>query len=89
MVKYLVPVDGSQNALAAFYSALSMMKKESDELFIVTVVSHYETASIIKISTPNQIKQLQEDAVKEGKELVSTYGKLCKVHGVCSPEYSC
>jgi len=80
MVKYLVPVDGSRNAMAAFYTALSMVKKDKDELYIVTVVSHYEGAPIMKLSSPTQLKQLQEDAVKEGKELVGTYGKLCKVH---------
>ena len=83
MVHYLVPVDGSRNALAAFYTALSMMKKDQDELFIVTVVSHFETRQVIKISTPTQLQHLQENVIKDGKELLHVYAGLCKVHNVC------
>lgn len=38
MYRWMVAIDGSENAREAFYTALSLMDKRRDELFIVTTV---------------------------------------------------
>lgn len=43
-MKYLVAVDGSSNAKAAFYTALSLAQRSTDaELFILTVIDEIDT----------------------------------------------
>eukprot|EP01119_Soliformovum_irregulare_P013531 TRINITY_DN3612_c0_g1_i1.p1 TRINITY_DN3612_c0_g1~~TRINITY_DN3612_c0_g1_i1.p1 ORF type:complete len:370 (-),score=95.95 TRINITY_DN3612_c0_g1_i1:56-1165(-) len=79
MVKYMVSVDDSDSSTEAFYTALSLSKKESDELYIIHIVQH----AVSSFPLSGEItEQMQAHANNEGKRILAKYARLAKASGI-------
>jgi len=86
MVNYMVAVDSSNFAKAAFFSAVSIMDKTSDHLFIITVVNDYSSWYRYGFGTSMEdmapFIEAKDLAKNEGKKILRTYEALCRTHNV-------
>jgi nucleotide-binding universal stress UspA family protein len=75
MFKWMVALDGSDNAREAFYTTLNLMDKRRDELFLVSTVQ----------STPVSVGGYQKysDEIEEThRKYLLDYGRRCDEEGV-------
>ena len=81
MVSYLVPVDGSANAKAAFFTCISMMNKSRDKLFLLAVVKEMDTSygigefqNLFSTRTADQERKKLSGILKEYSALANSFG---------------
>lgn len=79
MVKYMVSVDDSESSMEAFYTALSLSKRDSDELYIIHVVQHAVSAFPL---SGDVTQQMQTHANDEGKRILAKFARLAKTAGL-------
>jgi len=75
MYKWMVALDGSDNAREAFYTTLSLMNKRTDDLFLISTVQ----------STPLSVGKYQRysDEIEEThRKHLLEYGRRCEEEGV-------
>jgi len=85
MVNYLVAVDASKNAKAAFYTALNTMNKQQDHLFVVSIVKDIEPVYALSFGedvAAGPMYAIQKKLKHETECLLRYYGNLCKQNGV-------
>lgn len=84
MANYLVAVDASDNAKAAFYTAISMLKqKDKDTLYILSVVEDFQSIGMLSHGLPyNVYESAQTLAEKAAAKLLHFYGRLCQRRGI-------
>jgi len=83
MVKYLVAVDGSSNAKAAFYTALSLASRniEANDLYILTIIDEIDTHWQFSLPFGMVGDEVALDSIKKkmshkAEQLLRSYGKL-------------
>jgi nucleotide-binding universal stress UspA family protein len=86
MVNYMVALDRSNYAKAAFYTALYQMKekpRDDNHLYLITVVEkiHYSWKLPRVV-----VDELQEELKLQARQLLTSYGKICQAANV---NYSC
>lgn len=82
MVKYLVAVDKSPYSKSAFYTALSMLKKDRDTLFLISVgedLSYNYASSYVPATL---FVEAEEKIKEECKQTLRYYSKLAKAQNV-------
>jgi hypothetical protein len=83
MTKYMVCIDGSQYARKAFYHALFLIKnKEKDHLYLLHVLSHYQSAHPYEFVTKELVYKLEEVGKREARELLESYAILASAQHI-------
>lgn len=94
-MKYLVAIDGSDNAKTAFHTVLKLMEMERDTLYLVTVVED-PTNSIYahvfggeglqkalgKSSRPYRVILGSDNVVASSKNMLNSYAAVAKEYKV-------
>lgn len=75
MVNYLVALDESDNAKAAFFTAVYQMNRNRDVLYLMTVCEKG------KLRTTSG-KAQQDRSKNESKELLRAYERLCRAYSI-------
>jgi len=81
-MKYMVCLDGSDAARAAFFSTISMMNKTLDKLFLITVVEHIPSSLLLRFNAKEMQDMVQEEIKNAARALLAGYGQTCKDNGV-------
>jgi len=76
-MKYLVPVDGSPNSNLAFNTALKVINKEKDVLFILNVIEDLLVYSGFPDAPVSVYSAAQEYAKSESKKTLLKYTRVC------------
>jgi len=84
MVNYMVAVDGSSNAKAAFFTAHSMMHPETDHLYIIHV--QQDIVSKPSMEDIDYREGVQDLVNKRSTAMLVEYGKLAKERKI---DYAC
>jgi len=86
MVHFMVAVDESNYARAAFYTAVYTMNKEKDHLYLITVMEHLKTTFPVGYIPPKVQDMVEAQTKNAYRALLIGYAKLCKVMGI---KYTC
>jgi len=68
MPKILVPMDGSQHALRALEYAITLSRGLGDEIILLNVQPHMETANVKRFFSKREIEEYQQQLAKEAME---------------------
>lgn len=78
MVNWLVAIDGSASASVAFRMALDMMNKETDTLFLISVVEELIGKFLYPTASANVVVETQKALESETRARLKVYGHSAK-----------
>jgi len=85
-MKWLVAVDASKNAVHAFETVLSLMNKETDEVFVLSVVEESSAAVMSPYADYSFVLLVDKKLEEDTRKLLKLYAMRCKEEKV---KFSC
>eukprot|EP01090_Pellita_catalonica_P004981 TRINITY_DN147_c0_g1_i1.p1 TRINITY_DN147_c0_g1~~TRINITY_DN147_c0_g1_i1.p1 ORF type:complete len:208 (-),score=53.35 TRINITY_DN147_c0_g1_i1:22-645(-) len=82
--KFMIAVDGSPCALAAFEEALDLMNKKDDHLTVVYAFEYQVQPTVFMPGyiPPSIIQTANDEGIREGKKLLRNFGRRARAAGV-------
>ena len=85
-MKWLVAVDASKNAVHAFETGLSLMNKETDEVFVLSVGGESSAAVMSPYADYSFVLLVDKKLEEDTRKLLKLYAMRCKEEKV---KFSC
>jgi len=77
-MKYLVAIDGSENAKTAFFTVLKLMQMDRDYLYLVTVVEDPTQSIYAHVFGGESLQKALDNVVTSSKNMLSSYAAVAK-----------
>lgn len=80
----MVAIDDSNYSRAAFYTAVYMMNKETDHIFLICIVERLKTTYPVGYIPPSVQNMIEAQTKNAVRSCLLSYAKLCRMMKVSS-----
>jgi len=77
-MKYLVAIDGSDNAKTSFYTILKLMQMDRDQLYLATVVEDPTHSIYAHVFGGEGLQKALDNVVASSKNMLNSYAAVAK-----------